>query len=349
MFSLDQLELPVVGAPMAGGPSTPALAAAVTNAGGLGFLAAGSKAPDQVAAEVDQTRALTSGPFGVNIFVPDHANQSFASIDKSERAKQVAAYRERLETESPYAVALPDPDPSSDDGWDAKLALVARMEVPVVSFTFGLPSAAVIDALHGSNCCAVITVTDVDEAANAVANGADILCVQGPLAGGHRGTHTVDKEPGTQVLDLIVREITARFDTPVIAAGGITTSQEARAILAAGATAIQIGTMLVRCPESGASQTHRDALADPVFSRTTITRAFTGRPARGIRNDFVDRFDNHAPAAYPELNQLTKPLRAAATAAGDSQHANLWASPSFSQATDEPAADVIRRIAPPAT
>ncbi len=348
MFSLDELGLRVVGAPMAGGPSTPALAAAVTNAGGLGFLAAGSKTSDQVASEVDQTRALTSGPFGVNIFVPDHANQSFVGIDKSERAKQVDAYRERLETESPYAVALPDPDPSSDDSWDAKLALVARMGVPVVSFTFGLPSAEVINGLHERNSCVVITVTDVDEAATAVANGADLLCVQGPLAGGHRGTHTVDKEPGTQALGLIVREISTRFTAPVIAAGGITTSQEARDICKAGATAVQIGTMLVRCPESGASQTHRDALANPGFDRTAITRAFSGRPARAIRNDFVDLFDTHAPAAYPELNQLTKPLRAAATAAGDPQHASLWANPSFQQATDQLAAEVVRCIAPPA-
>lgn len=359
MFFLEQLARPIVGAPMAGGPSTPALAAAVTNAGGLGFLAAGYKTAAVVAAEIAQTRSLTSGPFGLNIFVPDAANESATASDPKTRRKAVEHYRGRItasdgggdgggnhddgapQDESAHPDAV---DPDADDDWAAKLELACRLKVPVVSFTFGLPSAELIESLQAAGIAVSITVTDSREAASAVRNGADMLCVQGPLAGGHRSTHSLNKLPGTASLADLLRAIRSEQSVPIMAAGGIARPEHVAAVLEAGANAAQVGTALLRSPEAGTSAVHRAAMADPRFTGTTVTRAFSGRWARGITNDFIRAHTAHAPAAYPEVNQLTKALRAAAVSAGDPQRTSLWAGPYFAEATDEPAAAIVRRL-----
>lgn len=348
MFGLAQLALPLIGAPMAGGPSTPTLAAAVTNAGGLGFLAAGNRLATALADDVAQTRVLTPGPFGVNVFVPDHANDSADLPDPQQRRAAVDAYRDFLAPEFVAAgMAAPPVVADDDDGWDAKLDLLRELSVPVVSFTFGLPSAAVVASLQAAGSAVAITVTDPDEAAAAVSNGADLLCVQGPLAGGHRSTHSLLQTPADTPLIDLVRRIASKSSVPLIAAGGIATAKDVAELLHAGAAAVQVGTLLLRCPESGASAVHKDALADPSFTDTTVTRAFSGRWARGLSNNFIRQYSEHAPAAYPELNQLTKPLRSAAAKAGNPQQVSLWAGPQFASAADCPAAAVVRALFEP--
>ncbi len=345
MFTIDQLNLPVVGSPMAGGPSTPELAAAVTNAGGLGFLAAGNLTVSALKHAIERARSLTDGPFGVNLFVPDHANDAAELPDPQPRAAAVEAFRDRLAPEvAALGLELPATDPEADDEWGAKLDLLRNTGVAVVSFTFGLPSAAVLSSLRLSGSAVVVTVTDQLEAVNAVNNGADLLCVQGPLAGGHRSTHSLIRIPGDTALPDLVRDIRAAVGVPLIAAGGISGSEDVAELLNTGADAVQVGTLLLRCPESGAPQVHKDALADPSFTDTTVTRAFSGRWARGLTNTFIRKYTAHAPAAYPEVNQLTQPLRAAASSAKDPQSMGLWAGPEFALATDRPAADVVRGL-----
>ncbi|MCC3291318.1 nitronate monooxygenase family protein [Arthrobacter sp. zg-Y1110] len=342
MLTLGSLPHAVVGAPMAGGPSTPALAAAVSNAGGLGFLAAGYKSAEALAGEITATRALTGRPFGVNLFVPDAANTGGSGTSRQVAA--ALAYREQLARDYPPEL-LPLPDPEDDDGWDAKLELVLRLQVPVVSFTFGLPGGDVITALREAGTAVAVTVTTAREAELAVAAGARMLCLQGPAAGGHRGTFDAAAEPSAQSLDELVRAVrdAVNDDVELIAAGGISTPAQVRTLRAAGADAVQVGTALLLSPEAGTAAVHRAALQDPQFTQTALTRAFSGRTARGLANRFMAEHP-HAPAAYPLVNQVTKGLRAQAAASGNPHGTSLWAGTGYHSALPEPAAAIVARL-----
>ncbi|ALU38836.1 hypothetical protein AS188_02710 [Kocuria flava] len=340
-FRLSDLRLPVVGAPMAGGPSTPALAAAVTGAGGLGFLAAGYRPVDRLAADVEEVRGRTDGPFGVNLFVPDPA----AGHPGADLRRAVEDYRRALAPEAERLGAeLPAVDPADDDAWAEKLELVERLRVPVVSFTFGLPPQEVLSRLAAAGCTTAVTVASVPEAVDSARAGADLLVVQGPEAGGHRGTHRVDAVPGEEPLPALLGAVRAAVDVPLVAAGGIASARDAAALLDAGAAAVQVGTLLLRTPEAGTSAPYREALASGRYSGTAVTRAFSGRCARGLRNGFLERYTHMAPAAYPQVNQLTKPLRAAAARAGDPEAIALWAGTGSAAAREAPAAEVVREL-----
>ncbi|GAA3285943.1 nitronate monooxygenase [Arthrobacter citreus] len=350
MFDLQSLPLPVVGAPMAGGPSTPELAAAVSNAGGLGFLAGGYKSPAAVHEQVSRTRELTGQPFGLNIFVPDHAN-TYAEMSGEKQAAKLAAslaYRDVLAAGTGQEPGLPDP--ADDDGWQAKLELALGERVPVVSFTFGLPEPSVLAEFSGRDICTVVTVTDVDEARAAAGAGAGALCVQGPEAGGHRGTLDSAKAPGVVPLTELLQAIREACGLPLIAAGGISTPADTANALAGGAAAVQVGTMLLLSDEAGTSRVHRAALGeageDSRWRDTSMTRAFSGRPARGLTNAFMRAYPD-APDAYPYVNHITGPLRAAAAAEGNPDGVSLWAGTGYLHAVQAPAGGIVRRLAGP--
>jgi len=321
---LDSLDAPVVLAPLAGGPSTPALAAAVSEAGGLGFVAAGYLKPDALEQRIAETRGLTARPFGVNVFVPGAATPREAYAD--------------------YVAALgPEAgEPrTDDDAWEAKLALLERDPVPVVSFTFGCPPADVVDRMHAAGSEAWVTVTSPDEAREAAAAGADALVVQGGEAGGHRGSFTDRPDVPVYGLLSLLQLIRPAVDLPLVASGGVTTGPALAAVLALGARAAQVGTAFLRTPEAGTHPTQKQALAGE--EPTALTRAFTGRLARGIRNRFMAEHAD-APIAYPELHYATAPLRAAAREAGDAGGFNLWAGEAHALAEELPAAEVVARL-----
>lgn len=327
----DLLEVPVVGAPMAGGPTTPALAAAVSEAGGLGFLAAGYKAADAVEADIAAVRALTTRPFGVNLFHPTRDGVDEAAI---------AAYADSLRGEEKrYGVRVGDPA-WSDDGWDAKLEVVARERPAVVSFTFGCPERELVASLRGSGVAVWATVTSLAEAAIALAADVDALVLQGAEAGGHQGSFRQHDDEPASVLTLL-QLIAATTDRPLIAAGGIATAAGIAAVLRAGASAAQIGSALMLAPEAGTSEPHREALRGNAPTR--LTRAFTGRRARGIVNRFLLEHDGLAPAAYPEVHFLTAPLRAKARTLGDADGINLWAGQAYGLAVEAPAGELVER------
>jgi len=310
---------PIVQAPMAGGGSNPRLAAAVGAAGGLGFLAAGYKTSEAMYEEIRQLRDLTSQPFGVNLFMPQPA-----TADRS----AVAVYAEQLSGEAAwYDTALGDPDAGGDDAYDAKIAVLLEDPVPMVSFTFGCPDRAVLDAFAKAGTYTVVTVTSPAEALAAQWAGADALCVQGVEAGGHQGTHRDDPQTDHSGLGLLtlVPQVREAVHLPLIAAGGLMRGSQIAAVLAAGADAAALGTAFLVTPESGASPVHKRALTDPVFSRTELTRAFSGRPARGLVNRFMREHGPYAPPGYPQIHFLTSPLRKAAADAGDAQGMSLWA------------------------
>ena len=325
--------IPVVGAPMAGGPTTPALAAAVSEAGGLGFLAAGYKTVAEVVDEIAAVRALTRRPFGLNLFFPTRDGPDDEAL---------TAYARKLHSEEErYGARCGDPVWTADE-WDGKLDLVGRERPAVVSFTFGCPGREIVEWLKGLGVTVWATVTSVGEAHQAFSSGVTALVVQGAEAGGHHGSYLNHDDEPSSVLALL-QQIRPATDLPLIAAGGIAGARGVAGVLAAGAVAAQIGTALMLTPEAGTSSPHRQALRGD--KPTRLTRAFSGRRARGIVNRFMEEHDEDAPRAYPEIHYMTAPLRARARELDDPDGINLWAGQSYRLAEEAPVAELVERWA----
>ena len=321
---------------MAGGPSTPALVSAVSQAGGLGFLAAGYKTADMVNAEIGAVRAATSAPFGVNVFVVEPYEMDAHALHTYRRSLQPEAARLGVELGDPHW---------DDDHYRDKIDLLLELRPEVVSFTFGCPTAEVLRSLTQRDVLSTVTVTSVAEAQVAVARGAASLCVQGPDAGGHRGTWDVEQELDLTILPDLLSSVFAVAGVPVLAGGGLAAAADVASVLARGAVAAQVGTAYLLCDEAGTNSVHRAAMINPAFARTTVTRAYTGRWARGLANRFMAEH-TEAPAGYPHLHHLTAPLRAAAVSAGDPDVAPMWAGSGYARAQAIPAADITRSLAP---
>ncbi|MEV6835505.1 nitronate monooxygenase [Streptomyces sp. NPDC051133] len=335
----DLFPHPIVQAPMAGGGSVPQLAAAVSEAGGLGFLAAGLKTADGMYQEIKQLRGLTGRPFGVNVFMPQPEYAESGAVD---------LYAHQLAGEAAwYDTELGDPDSGRDDGYDAKLAVLLDNPVPVVSFHFGVPSREALDALRRAGTFTLVTATTAEEARAVERAGADAVIAQGVEAGGHQGTHRdIPENDGSGIgLLSLIAQIREAVGIPVVAAGGLMRGSQIAAVLAAGASAAQLGTAFLATPESGAHALHKQALTNPLFARTELTRAFSGRPARGLVNRFLREHGPYAPAAYPEIHHLTTPLRKAAAKAGDAQGMALWAGQGHRMARELPAGRLVEVLA----
>jgi nitronate monooxygenase len=330
---LDRLEHPIVQAPMAGGPSTPALAIAVSEAGGLGFVAAGYLTAEQLRDDIREVREGTSAPFGVNLFVPGGAAVDEAALH---------AYVDRLRAAAAHYGAEVGEPRFDDDDWDAKLALLREEPVPVVSFTFGCPAPEVLRALEGAGSETWVTVTSPAEARTARDAGAQALVLQGVEAGGHRGTFDdgVESE-GLSALALL-RLVASEIDLPLVATGGIVDGPTVAAVLAAGAAAAQVGSAFMLTPEAGTNPAQRASLGED--APTALTRAFSGRLARGMVNRFMVEHEEAAPRAYPHVHYATSPIRAAAREAGDASGFNLWAGQTHRLAQELPAAEVVRTL-----
>lgn len=334
-FDFRDLSVPIIVAPMAGGPSTPQLAAAGTNAGGLGFIAAGYLTAEAFAERLAAARSITSGPIGANLFVPQPSAGTAEDIELYAKALGPEAQR--------YEAQLGEPR-WDDDHWAAKIEVLLDVRPEVASFTFGVPSAEECRRLREAGITVVGTVTTLAEAQTAVARGVDAVAAQGPSAGGHRGTFDPGAQPATQPLDELLAEVQTAVDVPVVAAGGLMTADDVARVLAAGAVAAQLGTAFLLSAESGSSPVHRAALQDPQFTETVVTRAFSGRYARGLRNRFIDEHEAEAPFGYPEIHWLTSPLRAASVRAGDPQAVNVWAGTGFRNAKAATVADIMAEL-----
>lgn len=327
-------DLPVVAAPMAGGATTPELVRAVVGAGGTAFLAAGYRTAEALADDLEDLDGLDG--LGVNLFVPAPGRMEPTAW---------SGYADRIRGEAlGLGVDLPAEPRHDDDAWHAKVEVLLARPVPLVSCTFGLPPVDDVRRLRTAGSRVLVSVTTADEAREAAALGVDGLVVQGPRAGGHSATFDPRHLPQDAPTVEVVRSVRAAVDLPLVATGGVAGADDVAALLAAGAEAVAVGTLLMLTPEAGTGATHRAALADPAFTRTTLTRAFTGRPARALVNGFVERHDAVAPVGYPELHHLTRSLRAAAAAAGDAERLHLWAGTGWRAASAEPAADVVRGL-----
>jgi nitronate monooxygenase len=321
---------------MAGGPTTTGLVIAAAEAGAVGILAAGYKTPAEMQAEIAAVRAATPAPFGVNVFVPGEAAPDPEALE---------AYIATLEKEAADLGATLGAPRWDDDDYGAKLDTLLAAPPPLVTFTFGCPAHDVVRTLQAAGSLVAVTVTTAAEAVLAQRAQVDALCVQGIEAGAHRGSFVNDDRPGQDhPLAALLADVRRNCDLPLIAAGGVADSEGVASVLAAGASLVQLGTAFLRCTESGAHPVYKAALADPRFTSTAVTRAFSGRRARSLVNGFV-RAHEAVPPAYPEINHVTRPLRAAAAAAGDPDRMSLFAGEGFRRAEERSAGEIIEQLA----
>jgi len=332
------IEHPILLAPMAGAGGTPELAAAVSNAGGLGAWGGAYAKPEEIAATIRRMRALTQRPFNINLFAggcqTDHA------IDPRPMLEIVGAAHARL--------GLPPPvlPPSPADPFDAQLEAVLAERPAVFSFTFGMPSPAQIGALKARDIAVVGTATTAAEARLLEQAGVDAIAAQGAEAGAHRGSFAAPFEESMVPLGTLLREIRGSVALPVIASGGLMDGRDVAAALALGAAAVQLGTAFLPCPESGAPEAYKRALLAAKRDTTVITRAFSGRPARGLSNGFIAMVAGKESAILPfrQQNDLTRPMRNEAGKQGAADFISLWAGQGLTRSRAMPAADLVATL-----
>jgi nitronate monooxygenase len=332
------IELPIIQAPMGGGPSTPVLVAAVSNAGGLGSLGAPYLTPQQILDGVRRVRSLTDRPFSVNLFAG--AYQVPTAVDAAPMLALLGEAHAALGLPPPVLPALP-PDPFA-----AQLAAVLEARPPIFSFTFGIPQPQDIARLRARDITLVGTATTVGEARLLEAAGVDGVLAQGAEAGAHRGTFAAPFEAAMiPTLDL-VRHVSSAVAVPVVASGGLMDGADIAAALEAGAAAVALGTAFLACPESGASAAYKEAVLAARADTTVITRAFSGRPARGLANAFIETMRRHERAIlpYPLQNALTRAMRAEAAQRGESGFLSLWAGTGVTRARAVPAGELVREL-----
>ena len=327
------IQHPIICAPMGGGPSTPELVAAVSNAGGLGTLAAAYLSGEQILREIARTRALTSQPFAVNLFA--------GGYDVSRRPDADRAIDLLRPIHQRFGLAAPELPALTSDPFPAQLEAVLEARPAVFSFTFGIPGAADLARLRSRGILILGTATSVREAEMLRQAKVDAIIAQGEEAGAHRGTFTeFTNETLVPTLEL-VRQIAGI--SPVIASGGMMDGSDIARALSAGAFAAQLGTAFLTCPECGAAPIYKQALLDAKSDTTVITRAFSGRHARGLRNTFIN-LTEAAPDAilpYPWQNALTRPMRTAAARAADPEYLSLWAGRGVTRCRAMPAAELV--------
>ncbi|HEU0054450.1 MAG TPA: nitronate monooxygenase, partial [Longimicrobium sp.] len=309
---------PVMLAPLAGGPSTPALAAAVSNAGGLGALGAAYLTPAQLRDAVAETRRLTDRPFAVNLFA---GGATEGADDAGPMLALLREWHARLRIDPP---AMPSPPV---DPFGAQLEVVLETGVPVFSFTFGIPAPEAIAELRRRGIPLLGTATTVEEAKALEAAEIDVVVAQGSEAGGHRGTFLGPFEDAMVGTMALVPQVADAVRLPVVAAGGVMDGRGIAAARALGAAGAMLGTAYLATDEAGTSPPYRARLLAAREDETEITRAFSGRPARGLRNRFMREVEERAVPIppFPLQNALTRPLRQASAARGDADALSLWA------------------------
>jgi nitronate monooxygenase len=332
------IEHPIIQGPLGGGPSTPELVAAVSNAGGLGSLGAAYMTPDQIGEAIARIRPLTSKPFNINLFAGGWSTN--LDFDAGPMLARLAEVHEKLGLPAPVApTPVPDPFP-------AQFEAVLDAHVPIFSFTFGIPDRDAMSRLKARGIVILGTATTVEEARRLEQAGVDAIVAQGSEAGAHRGTFADSFESSmVPTLDL-VRATAAGVSLPVIATGGLMDGRDIVAALNAGALAAQLGTAFLACPESGASEAYKRAILSAKEDTTVVTQAFSGRPARGLKNAFIasldDRKDMILP--YPLQNALTRQMRTAAAQQGLADYLSLWAGQGVARACSMPAGDIVARL-----
>lgn len=339
---------PIVQAPMGGANATPpALVVAVSSAGALGFIGAAYMSPDEIDAACKAIRARTARPFGVNLFAPVPVPPIPA--DPGPALARLSAYHEELGLAAPTA-----PRPSAF-GFDDQLAAALDGGAAAFSVTFGVLSARVVDLVKARGVYLIGTATTVEEAESLARSGVDAVVAQGSEAGAHRGTFAASFEAAMIGTMALVPQMVDAVDVPVIASGGIMDGRGIVAALALGASAVQMGTAFLVCDECGVAPSYKASVLRAHEDSTRITRAFSGRPARGIVNRFMDEVEGDRGSSgsggggdilpYPYQNALTRTLRSAAAQQDRAEFLSLWAGQGVRLARRGPAAALVQRLA----
>lgn len=333
---LLNITYPIIQAPMAGGITTPEFVASVSNAGALGSLAAGYLSPEEMRIAIQKIRTLTDKPFLVNLFIPE---KHFATTQQVKKAcEDIQNSCQEL------SVKIEPVSPPYTPAFEEQMKVIIEENIPIVSFTFGLLDAHWIEKLKNKNVKLIGTATHLDEAKLLEAAGIDIVVAQGLEAGGHRGTFLGDAELKLASLNDLVSQLTCKVKIPIVAAGGIMNCGDIKSVMNLGASGVQIGTAFITCIESGANPTYKKILLNQTGDQTILTRAFSGKYARGINNKFIQRMKDKTILDYPIQNALTNPMRKIAKEKGDSDYMSLWAGTGVAYCVESSVSELIKKL-----
>jgi len=329
---------PIIQAPMAGGPSTRELVAAVSNAGALGSLGSAYSTPEQITADIEKVRSLTEKPFNVNLFAAGYAPES--QVDPGPMLALLAEIHELLHLPSPTVPAWPV------NPFEKQLQAVLEARPAFFSFTFGIPEPHAMARLKAAGIATFGTATTVEEGQMLEASGVTAIVAQGAEAGSHRGTFVGSFETAMVPTLELVRSLSAAVSRPIIASGGLMDGRDIAQALARGARAAQLGSAFLTCPEAGTPEAYRRAILAAREDTTVITRAFSGRPARSLLNTFISKVEGKEKIIlpFPLQNALTRPMRTAAAKLGKSGYLSLFVGQGVTRARALPAAELISRL-----
>lgn len=338
LIELLHIKYPIIQAPMAGGITTSNLVSAVSNAGGLGMIGAGYMDAVQLQKQIKEVKERTSKSFGVNLFIPQEAPINELDLEKAYAILQ--PYRDELDINNGI------PSISNANQFAAQLDVIIEEKVPVVSFTFGLPSSETIKMLKNQGIIVIGTATTVNEAVMNEESRMDAVVVQGCEAGGHRGSFTSEGMNSLIGLMSLIPQTVDQLSIPVIATGGIMDGRGVTAALSLGAVAAQLGTAFLMCHESGAHNLHKDAILAAHEDQVVLTKAFSGKLARGIHNLFIENMKAHEAKLlpYPIQNTLTSDIRKAAAKQNKDQYMSLWSGQSPRLSTKQSVAELFNTI-----
>ncbi|MDM5317379.1 nitronate monooxygenase [Fictibacillus sp. b24] len=332
------IKYPIIQAGMAGGPTTPELVAAVSEAGALGTLGAGYMTPQQISEAIRDIQVLTEAPFAVNLFLPQSYEMDEESILKMQQ--HLNKYRSRL--------GIPELNkvPKIKDLFEKQLEIVVASGVKIVSFTFDAPQKSLVDQLHASGITVIATATTVKEAVVLESCGVDVIVAQGSEAGGHRGTFLDVKNEAMIGTMALVPQVVDAVSCPVVAAGGIMDGRGMAAGLTLGASAVQLGTAFLTVKESGANEIHRQAILASCDTDTKITKAFSGKSARGFKNEMMLELETHGGVlpTYPVQHVLTSDIRKEAGRQGNKEMISMWAGQASALAQVRSAGELVESL-----
>jgi len=320
---LLKVEYPIIQAPMAGGVTTSKLVAEVSNSGGLGMIGAGYMPPVQIREQIREIKQLTSNPFGINLFVPNEFKVTENEIKSANQC--LDPIRQQLNLHQNDNFVIPNFN-NVLEKFIEQIKVVIEEKVPICSFTFGIPSKEVIAELKQSNIILIGTATTVREAVENEKAGMDIVVVQGSEAGGHRGSFIDGNQVGLVGLMSLIPQVVDTVSIPVIAAGGIMDGRGLMASICLGAKGVQMGTAFLTCIESGAHQVHKETIFNANEDQTVVTRLFSGKWARGIKNKFILEMQRHERFLpdFPVQNTLTQDIRKASSTQNNQKFMSLW-------------------------
>lgn len=339
MCSTLNIEYPIIQAGMAGGATTPELIANVSNAGGLGTLGAAYMKPEDIKQAIHDIRKLTTKPFSVNLFCVENSDEP------NDEEKNVVK-KELLRIGRDLGVKESDIQFNAADYFDEQFQVLIDEKVPVISTAFGLLPEDKAKQAKENGIIITSMITTVEEAVLAETSGADIIIAQGSDAGGHRSTFDLTRHKNGADIGTfsLVPQVADNVEIPVVAAGGVNDGRSLAAALALGAAGVQIGTRFLSSEEAGIHRAYKEKLFDSMEDDTVITKVFSGRPARGILNKFIEEF-SQKPLAYPHQNTATKSIRGAAAKRGNAEYISLWAGQNLRPVVKEqPAAEIVEEI-----